>query len=191
VINLCELYDSRPLDISCIDSAKDFASFNPHQYMLDAIDAMGSLILLYQACHGWEYVPCVMEHYCCMVGLHAATKIHTSERWLDILSACVHGLWHMSRSWRLSRPLLRTIDHVLKSVSNASSLLPSEVVNILQRFEGQIWSNDEITSLSANYVVHQIPDHLTRQDKTIRSSRAEGIENLILMLEQTHILQAT
>jgi hypothetical protein len=187
MVNLCELFDSHPLDDSCMDSAKDYPSFSPHRNLLEAMDAMGSLILLYRECHGWDYVPCIMLHYFCVVGVYAATRIHISELWVDILNACVLGLWHMSRSWRLARPLLRTIYFVLKSASSNLSMLPIEVLHILQQFEGQIWTNDEVASLSANYVVHQVPDHLSAKDRLGRRSRAEGIENLILMLERTNI----
>lgn len=191
IVNLCELFDSHPLDVSCVDPAKEYPLFDPHQHLLDAMDAMASLVLLYRACHGWDYVSCILEHYLCLVGVHAATKLHTSGPWLDILSACISGLWHMSRSWRLARSLLRAIAFVLKSSPDSLAVLPVDVLNMLQQFEGEVWSNEEIASLSANYVVHRVPDHLSPPDRHVRGGRAEGIENLILMLESTNISQAT
>lgn len=191
IVNLCELFDSHPLDVSCVDPTKEYPLFDPHQHLLDAMDAMASLILLYRACHGWDYVSCIIEHYLCLVGIHAATKVHINGPWLDILSTCISGLWQMSRSWRLARPLLRAIAYVLKSSPDTSSLLPVEVLKILQQFEGEVWSKEEIASLSANYVVHRVPEYLASADRHVRRSRAEGIENLILMLERTNLSQAT
>jgi hypothetical protein len=187
VINLCEVLDSHPLDIAFFDDPGMSSSFDPRQSLNQAMNSMGSLILLYRACHGWKSLPCIMEHYFCVTGVHAASRAQTSEQWSSILGACVSGLWHMSLGWRLSRPFLRMIQVILMTAKHDQSCLPQEVVKIFQELNAKVWNMAEIASLSADYVVHQVPHELPLEGKPVQRTRTEGIEKLILSLEESKI----
>lgn len=129
-------------------------NFNPNKILEEAMESMGTLILLYRACHGWKSIPVVMMHYFLVVGVHAASRLEC-EKWREILVSCVAGLWHMSLVWRLCRAFLRTFELVLSSV--APELVPEEVRSILDEHHAKFWTRGELESLAANYVVHHYP----------------------------------
>ncbi|RAL08722.1 uncharacterized protein BO97DRAFT_428037 [Aspergillus homomorphus CBS 101889] len=174
VVNLCGLFNSREAT-----TAKDIiiaaTQFNPQQVLEDAMDAMATIILLYRVCHGWKSIPVVMVHYFFVIGLHAASNLRSSK-WREALVSCVSGLWHMGLAWRICRPFLRTIQLVLSNSADAT-LIPAEAQAILQEFNEKLWTQEEIQSLAANYVVHH---HPTREGTPPGSSfQGESLENLI------------
>ncbi|PWY61710.1 hypothetical protein BO83DRAFT_350807 [Aspergillus eucalypticola CBS 122712] len=157
VVNLCGIFRGdlhNPTANGLIPST----SFDPCNIMDEAMKSMGTLILLYRACHGWKSLPVVMMHYFLVVSVHAASRLKCSK-WREILVSCVAGLWHMSLAWQLCRAFLRTIDLVLNS-SVDPALVPEEVRSILDEHREKLWTRGQLESLAANYVVHYYPDQL-------------------------------
>jgi hypothetical protein len=79
------------------------------------------------------------------------------------------------------------IQVILMTVKHDQSCLPQEVVKIFQELNAKVWNMAEIASLSADYVVHQVPDELPLEGKPVQRTRSEGIEKLILSLEESKI----
>ncbi|GMG27108.1 unnamed protein product [Aspergillus oryzae var. brunneus] len=161
-----------------ISNPKDF---DPYIIMSQALDDMGSLILLFKRCHGWKSLPVVMLHYFCVAGVHSVSKLNAHEpKWSYILEDCVVGLWHMSLGWgRLCTAFLRTIELVLKQNNPDPSLVPSRVVEIFRKLnEGALWTVTDISSLAADYVVYTA----TQSDSSSSPSSAyryQGLQDLI------------
>ncbi|RDH36793.1 hypothetical protein BDQ94DRAFT_184880 [Aspergillus welwitschiae] len=153
VVNLCGMFRAGPHSLIESGSTRSI-NFNPNKILEEAMESMGTLILLYRACHGWKSIPVVMMHYFLVVGVHAASRLEC-EKWREILVSCVAGLWHMSLVWRLCRAFLRTFELVLSSV--APELVPEEVRSILDEHHAKFWTRGELESLAANYVVHHYP----------------------------------
>ncbi|KAE8340670.1 hypothetical protein BDV24DRAFT_151794 [Aspergillus arachidicola] len=155
--------------------------FDPYTIMSQALDDMGSLILLFKRCHGWKSLPVVMLHYFCVAGVHSVSKLNAHEpKWSYILEDCVVGLWHMSLGWgRLCTAFLRTIELVLKQNNPDPSLMPSRVVEIFRKLnEGALWTVTDISSLAADYVVYTA----TQSDSSSSrwsAYRYQGLQNLI------------
>ncbi|KAJ5559258.1 hypothetical protein N7535_009486 [Penicillium sp. DV-2018c] len=128
------------------------------QVKSEAMEAIGSLILLFKHRHGWKSVPIVMLHYYCLAGVHGAARLAEHDpKWALVLESCVIGLWHMSLGWgRLSKAFLRTIELVLKSNDPDPALIPMKVVAIFKHLNTDLWSATDVASLSADYVVHQV-----------------------------------
>ncbi|KAE8375706.1 hypothetical protein BDV26DRAFT_267300, partial [Aspergillus bertholletiae] len=156
--------------------------FDPYTIMSQALDSMGSLILLFKRCHGWKSLPVVMLHYLCVAGVHSVSKLDAYEpKWSHVLEGCVVGLWYMSLGWgRLCTAFLRTIELVLKQSNPDPSLVPSRVVAIFRQLNmGDLWTVTDISSLAADYVVH----HPITQSELGASPRAayrsQGLQTLI------------
>ncbi|GIJ87134.1 hypothetical protein Asppvi_006038 [Aspergillus pseudoviridinutans] len=166
----------------------NLAWFDPWTVKSRALDAVGSLILRYKQHHGWKSIPIVFLHYFCLAGVHAISQIKPQEpKWSLILESCVVGLWHMSLGWgRLCTAFLRTIELVLKASKPGESLIPTKVAVIFEQLDTTLWSATDISSLSADYVVHHVP---TRTIESAAGSefKAEGLENLIRSMDHLSI----
>ncbi|PYI32239.1 hypothetical protein BP00DRAFT_341917 [Aspergillus indologenus CBS 114.80] len=174
VVNLCGLFNSRETTTTK-DTIIAATQFNPQQVLEDAMDAMATIILMYRVCHGWKSIPVVMVHYFFVTGLHAASNLRSSK-WREVLVSCVSGLWHMGLAWRICRPFLRTIQLVL-STSADESLIPVEAQSILREFNEKLWTQQEVQSVAANYVVHH--HHTTQNGLRGGAFQGETLENLI------------
>ncbi|KAE8419679.1 Zn(II)2Cys6 transcription factor [Aspergillus pseudocaelatus] len=156
--------------------------FDPYTIMSQALDDMGSLVLLFKRCHGWKSLPVVMLHYFCVAGVHSVSKLSAHEpKWSYVLEDCVVGLWHMSLGWgRLCTAFLRTIELVLKQSNPDPSLVPSRVVEIFTKLnEGALWTVTDISSLAADYVVHHVPTRADSSSSPWSAYRSQGLQNLI------------
>ena len=124
----------------------------------EAMESIGSLILLFKHRHAWKSIPIVMLHYFCLGGVHATSRLSATDlKWTLVLESCVVGLWHMSLGWgRLCRAFLRTIELVLKSNAPEPSLIPTKVDAIFKHLNTDLWSAEDVGSLSADYVVQRI-----------------------------------
>lgn len=145
-----------------------------------AMETIGSLILLFKHRHGWKSIPIVMLHYFCLGGVHATSRLDANDlKWTLVLESCVVGLWHMSLGWgRLCKAFLRTIELVLKSNDPDPNLIPTKVVAIFKHLNSDLWSETDITSLSADYVVQRV----TRKVDASAVS-AQTLEALIRAME--------
>ncbi|OGM39685.1 C6 transcription factor [Aspergillus bombycis] len=156
--------------------------FDPYTIVSQALDAIGSLILLFKRCHGWKSLPVVMLHYFCVAGVHSVSKLNAHEpKWRYVLEDCVVGLWHMSLGWgRLCTAFLRTIELVLKQSNPDPSLVPSRVAEILRQLnEGDLWTVTDISSLAADYVVHQVATQPESSSSPWSAYRSQGLQSLI------------
>jgi hypothetical protein len=162
----------------------NLAQFNPWAVKSRALDAVGSLILRYKQHHGWKSIPIVFLHYFCLAGVHSISQLEPqAPKWSLILESCVVGLWHMSLGWgRLCTAFLRTIELVLKASKLDESLIPTKVTVIFEQLDTALWTATDISSLSADYVVHHVP---VRASESAAGSefKAEGLENLIRSLD--------
>ncbi|PYH44718.1 uncharacterized protein BP01DRAFT_399851 [Aspergillus saccharolyticus JOP 1030-1] len=172
VVNLCGLFNSREATTTK-DVIIAATQFNPQQVLEDAMDAMATIILMYRVCHGWKSIPVVMVHYFFVIGLHSATNLRSSK-WREVLVSCVSGLWHMGLTWRICRPFLRTIQLVLNASADAA-LIPAEAQSILREFNEKLWTQEEIQSLAANYVVHHHPAPEARRGSVFQGERLEDL----------------
>ncbi|KAJ5325194.1 uncharacterized protein N7506_008296 [Penicillium brevicompactum] len=145
-----------------------------------AMETIGSLILLFKHRHGWKSIPIVMLHYFCLGGVHATSRLDANDlKWTLVLESCVVGLWHMSLGWgRLCKAFLRTIELVLKSNDLDPNLIPTKVAAIFKHLNSDLWSETDITSLSADYVVQRV----TRKVDASAVS-AQTLEALIRAME--------
>ncbi|KAF7162843.1 hypothetical protein CNMCM5623_007965 [Aspergillus felis] len=162
----------------------NLAWFDPWTVKSRALDAVGSLILRYKQHHGWKSIPIVFLHYFCLAGVHAISQLEPQEpKWSLILESCVVGLWHLSLGWgRLCTAFLRTIELVLKARKLDESLIPTKVTVIFEQLDTTLWSATDISSLSADYVVHHIPAR-TSESAAGSEFKAEGLENLIRSMD--------
>ncbi|RAK74629.1 uncharacterized protein BO72DRAFT_384319 [Aspergillus fijiensis CBS 313.89] len=174
VVNLCGLFNSREATTTK-ETIIAVTQFDPQQVLEDAMDAMATIILMYRVCHGWKSIPVVMVHYFFVIGLHAASNLRSSK-WREVLVSCVSGLWHMGLAWRICRPFLRTIQLVLSTGAD-ETLIPVEAQSILREFNEKLWTQHDIQSVSANYVVHH--HHPTRDGLQSGAFQGETLENLI------------
>ncbi|PYI23472.1 hypothetical protein BO99DRAFT_428764 [Aspergillus violaceofuscus CBS 115571] len=174
VVNLCGLFNSREATTTK-ETIIAVTQFDPQQVLEDAMDAMATIILMYRVCHGWKSIPVVMVHYFFVIGLHAASNLRSSK-WREVLVSCVSGLWHMGLAWRICRPFLRTIQLVLSTGAD-ETLIPVEAQSILREFNEKLWTQQEVQSVSANYVVHH--HHPTRDGLQGGAFQGETLENLI------------
>ncbi|KAJ5121028.1 uncharacterized protein N7515_008989 [Penicillium bovifimosum] len=149
----------------------------------DAMEAIGSLILLFKHRHGWKSVPIVMLHYYCFAGVHGASRLDANDpKWALVLESCVIGLWHMSLGWgRLSKAFLRTIELVLKSNDPDPALIPMKVVAIFKHLNTDLWSATDVASLSADYVVRQVSMRVNPSNT--RAANSQTLEDLIRAME--------
>ncbi|KAJ5457466.1 hypothetical protein N7475_008854 [Penicillium sp. IBT 31633x] len=124
----------------------------------EAMESIGSLVLLSKHRYGWKSIPIVMLHYFCVAGVHATSRLdENNPKWTLVLESCVVGLWHMSLGWgRLCKAFLRTIELVLKSNNPDPELIPIKVVAIFKHLNNDLWSATDLASLSADYVVQQV-----------------------------------
>ncbi|OOO05166.1 Zn(2)-C6 fungal-type DNA-binding domain [Aspergillus oryzae] len=179
IASLCQIFCANLG--STDDQISNPKDFDPYIIMSQALDDMGSLILLFKRCHGWKSLPVVMLHYFCVAGVHSVSKLNAHEpKWSYILEDCVVGLWHMSLGWgRLCTAFLRTIELVLKQNNPDPSLVPSRVVEIFRKLnEGALWTVTDISSLAADYVVYTA----TQSDSSSSPSSAyryQGLQDLI------------
>ncbi|EAW12131.1 putative C6 transcription factor [Aspergillus clavatus NRRL 1] len=166
------------------DEVPNLSQFDPWKIKIQALDAVGSLILLYKQCHGWKSIPIVMLHYFCVAGVHAASQLNPHEpNWALVLESCVVGLWHMSLGWgRLCTAFLRTIELVLKATNPDQSLVPPKVDVIFSQLNSALWSATDISSLSADYVVHHVPIQAS-PSAAGSAFKAEGLEKLIRSMD--------
>ncbi|RHZ63234.1 putative C6 transcription factor [Aspergillus thermomutatus] len=158
--------------------------FDPWTVKSRALDSVGSLILLYKQSHGWKSIPIVFLHYFCLAGVHSISQLEPqAPKWSLILESCVVGLWHMSLGWgRLCTAFLRTIELVLKASNLDESLIPTKVTVIFEQLNTTLWTATDISSLSADYVVHHVP--VPASESAAGSEfKAEGLENLIRSMD--------
>ncbi|KAL3468892.1 hypothetical protein BJX99DRAFT_97439 [Aspergillus californicus] len=170
IVSLCEIFLATP-----DTSASTLHHFNPSPIKSQALDAIGSLVLLFKHSHGWKSIPIVMLHYFCVAGVHAATKLHPTEpKWSLVLESSVVGLWHMSLGWgRLCKAFLRTIDLVLKARNpdrnSDPALVSPKVKAIFGQLGGDLWTRMDASALAADYMVHHVPD-----------SKAQTLQDLLV-----------
>ncbi|KAJ5757223.1 uncharacterized protein N7511_007405 [Penicillium nucicola] len=145
----------------------------------EAMETLGSLILVFKHRHGWKSIPIVMLHYFCLGGVHATTQLDAhNPKWALVLEGCVVGLWHMSLGWgRLCKAFLRTIELVLKSSDPEPSLVPTKVTAIFKHLNSDMWSATDVASLSADYIVQRVPSKGNAQ--TAGKGSDQTLENLI------------
>ncbi|KAL4910819.1 hypothetical protein BDW74DRAFT_2992 [Aspergillus multicolor] len=182
IVSLCEIFllNADPTSIP------PFPSFDPLRLKFQALDVIGSLILIYKSTHGYKSIPIVMLHYFCVAGVHAVSRLHPdSPRWGLVLESSVIGLWHMSLGWgRLCKAFLRTIDLVLKARSPDESLIPPKVTSILSQINGNLWTGMDTGALAADYVVYHVPDDLGKAPgKGNGGFKAHALQELLAALE--------
>jgi hypothetical protein len=89
----------------------------------------------------------------------------------------------MSLGWgRLCTAFLRTIELVLKASKLDESLIPTKVTVIFRQLDTTLWSATDISSLSADYVVQNVPVR-TSESAAGSEFKAEGLENLIRSMD--------
>lgn len=163
-----------------LDSDGDVNKVDYENVKDQAMETIGSLILLFKHRHGWKSVPIVMLHYFCLGGVHATSRLDAIDlKWTLVLESCVVGLWHMSLGWgRLCKAFLRTIELVLKSNAPEPSLIPTKVAAIFKHLNTDLWSVKDIDSLSADYFVQRV-------SKKVNPSAVSGqtLEALIRAME--------
>ena len=143
----------------------------------DAMETIGSLILLFKQRHGWKSIPIVMLHYFCLGGVHATSRLSTHDpKWTLVLESCVVGLWHMSLGWgRLCKAFLRTIELVLKSSDPDPTLIPIKVVAIFKHLNSDLWSATDVDSLSADYVVQRVTKRVSPSATAVSGQALEAL----------------
>ncbi|GKZ76879.1 hypothetical protein AnigIFM56816_008984 [Aspergillus niger] len=180
VVALCQIFSlnadptsNQPLD----------PKFDPELIKLQSLDTLGSLVLRFQASHGLKSVPIVMLHYFLVGGLHAISQLRPMDfKWSFVLEACVVGLWHLSLGWgRMCTAFLRTIELVLQATKPDPTLVPPKVTAVLRLLKSNLWTATDVTSLSADYVVHHVPAAAAGQSGP--QFRAEGLEQLIRSMD--------
>ncbi|KAJ6071108.1 hypothetical protein N7499_009122 [Penicillium canescens] len=149
----------------------------------EAMETIGSLILIFKHRHGWKSIPIVMLHYFCLAGVHATSQLDGhNPKWALVLESCVVGLWHMSLGWgRLCKAFLRTIELVLKSNDPDPSLVPIKVTSIFKHLNSDMWSATDVASLSADYVVQRVSSKANV--RTAGSVSHQTVEDLIRAME--------
>ncbi|KAI9041822.1 putative C6 transcription factor [Aspergillus affinis] len=179
LVSLCGIY------LTNFDSVPPDARWDPLAVKDQAMNTIGSLVLLYRHNHGWKSVPIVMLHYFCLAGVDSISKLHPQEpKWGLVLESCVVGLWHMSLGWgRLCTAFLRTIELVLKATRPEPSLVPPKVHAIFQQLNSSRWTTKDVSSLAADYIVHHVPNAAGTPSNTNAGPRAQTLESLILSLE--------
>lgn len=166
------------------------AEFSPQDVKSQAMEALGSLVLLYKHHHGFKSNPIVMLHYFCVAGVHAISQLRVNRpKWSMVLESSVVGLWYMSLGWgRLCVAFLRTIQLVFKSAQIDPKWVPPKVLQIFHQLDQNLWTARDISSLAADYVVLHIPDHLGEQNRAGAGYRSEGLEALINSLDNMTVL---
>ncbi|KAE8154431.1 Zn(II)2Cys6 transcription factor [Aspergillus avenaceus] len=183
IASICQVFIANA-DLSS-DDHPDLEGFDPLAIISQALDTMGSLILLFKRYHGWKSLPVVMLHYFCVAGVHSISKLSAQEpKWGDVLEDCVVGLWHMSLGWgRLCTAFLRTIELVLQQSKSDKSLVPPKVLDIFRHLHaGDLWTATDISSLAADYVVHHVPN----QDSG-SSFKSQGLQSLITSMDSLSV----
>lgn len=165
----------------------NLAWFDPWRVKSRALDTVGSLTLQYKQYHGWKSSPLVFLHYFCLAGVHLISQLAPQEpKWSLILESCVLGLWHMSLGWgRLCTAFLRTIELVLRASKVDESLIPTRVTVIFEQLNTTRWTATDVSSLSADYVVHHVP--VPNESAAGSEFRAEGLETLIRSMDHLSI----
>ncbi|KAF9890106.1 hypothetical protein FE257_006267 [Aspergillus nanangensis] len=163
--------------------------FAPLDAKSDAMETLGSLVLLFKQCHGWKSIPIVMLHYFCVAGVHAISHLERrSPKWNLVLESCVVGLWYMSLGWgRLCTAFLRIIHLVLKAAGLDPALVPVKVLQIFNQLDQNMWTARDVASLSADYVVQHVPSNIGKETSVGSAYRAEGLESLIHALDDLSV----
>ncbi|KAL4888163.1 hypothetical protein BDV59DRAFT_189219 [Aspergillus ambiguus] len=184
VASLCDIFNLYP--DPPIPGQSILAEFSPVEIKSRAMEALGSLILLFKQHHGWKSIPIVMLHYFCVAGIHSISQLQIRRpKWTLVLESCVVGLWYMSLGWgRLCTAFLRTIELVYKSANVDARLVPPKVLQIFHQLDQNLWTARDVSSLAADYVVQHIPDDTGLQKRSGPGYRAEGLENLINSLDR-------
>ncbi|OQD83155.1 hypothetical protein PENANT_c018G04386 [Penicillium antarcticum] len=178
------------ISLSTLFTTKANPTTDPNNHQIDfdhvkseAMETIGSLILVFKHRHGWKSIPIVMLHYFCLGGVHATTQLDAhNPKWALVLESCVVGLWHMSLGWgRLCKAFLRTIELVLKSSDPDPSLVPIKVTAIFEYLNSEMWSATDLASLSADYVVQRVPSKANAQ--TAGTVSHQTLEDLIRAME--------
>ncbi|KAH8434426.1 fungal specific transcription factor domain-containing protein [Aspergillus melleus] len=179
LVSLCGIY------LTNFDSVPPDARWDPQDAKDQAMNTIGSLVLLYRHNHGWKSVPIVMLHYFCLAGVDSISKLHPRDpKWGLVLESCVVGLWHMSLGWgRLCTAFLRTIELVVKATRPEPTLVPPKVHAIFQQLNSSRWTTKDVSSLAADYMVHHVPNVAGTSGSSPAGSRAQSLESLILSLE--------
>ncbi|PYH48998.1 putative C6 transcription factor [Aspergillus saccharolyticus JOP 1030-1] len=182
IVSLCEIFNLYSNSTTLPSSA----DFDTQGVKLQAMGAIGSLILLFQTCHGFKSLPIVMLHYFCAAGVHSISQLRPQDpKWSLVLESCVVGLWHMSLGWgRLCTAFLRTIELVLKATKPEPYLVSPKVKAVMQQLNTNRWTATDVKSLSADYVVYHVPN--SQEECTAAGSRhmAHGLQNLIHAMDE-------
>ncbi|PWY90946.1 hypothetical protein BO70DRAFT_283616 [Aspergillus heteromorphus CBS 117.55] len=159
-------------------------TFDPPALKLQSLEHIGSLILLFQTVHGLKTVPIVMLHYFCVGGVHSVSQLSASDpKWSLILESCVVGLWHLSLGWgRLCTAFLRTIELVMLASKPDPTLISPRVTAVLEQLKSKRWSEKDVESLAADYVVYHVPVGVLGGEGEGGEFRAQGLESLIKSL---------
>ncbi|RAL10288.1 putative C6 transcription factor [Aspergillus homomorphus CBS 101889] len=182
VVSLCELFnlysDSTNTPIN--------TEFDTQGLKLQAMSAIGSLILLFQTCHGFKSLPVVMLHYFCAAGVHSISQLRPQDpKWSLVLESCVVGLWHMSLGWgRLCTAFLRTIELVLKATKPDVSLISPKVRAVMQQLNTNRWTATDVKSLAADYVVYHVPNSKGQGAAAGPQHQAHGLQSLIYAMDE-------
>ncbi|KAL4979622.1 hypothetical protein BDW66DRAFT_157092 [Aspergillus desertorum] len=181
IVSLCEIF----LLNAGSTSTPPNPPFDPSPIKSQALDVIGSLILLYRSTHGYKSIPIVMLHYFCIAGVHAVSKLHSSEpKWNLVLESSVIGLWHMSLGWgRLCKAFLRIIDLALKARRLDPSMIPPRVSAIRDQINGSLWTSADTVSLAADYMVHHDPVVLGQTSSEGSGLKAQALQEFLVVME--------
>ncbi|PYH97100.1 Zn(II)2Cys6 transcription factor [Aspergillus ellipticus CBS 707.79] len=186
MVSLCEVFN---LNSDPTNRPVGDPDFDPPTIKLQALEDIGSLILLFQTCHGLKTVPIVMLHYFCVGGVHSVSQLRPQDpKWSLILESCVVGLWHLSLGWgRLCTAFLRTIELVMLASKPDPTLIPPKVTAVLQQLHTNRWTATDVSSLAADYVVHHVPAQALQGADSGPAFRAQGLQNLIRSLDELSV----
>jgi hypothetical protein len=179
VVALCQIFS---LNADPTSNYPHYPDFDTESIKLQSLDTLGSLVLLFQASHGLKSVPIVMLHYFLVGGMHAISQLRPMDfKWSFVLEACVVGLWHLSLGWgRMCTAFLRTIELILEATKPDPTLVPPKVTAVLRLLKSNLWTATDVTSLSADYVVHHVPAAAGHSGPQFR---AAGLEQLIRSMD--------
>ncbi|RAK74058.1 putative C6 transcription factor [Aspergillus fijiensis CBS 313.89] len=185
VVSLCEIFNlySNPTN-------NPFETeFDTEDAKLQAMGVIGSLILLFQTCHGFKSLPIVMLHYFCAAGVHSVSQLRPQDpKWSLVLESCVVGLWHMSLGWgRLCTAFLRTIELVLKATNPDPFLISPKVRAVMQQLNTNRWTATDVKSLAADYVVYHVPKSEEQGAAAGPQHLAHGLQSLIAAMDEHSI----
>lgn len=163
------------------------SEFNLAGTKTQAVEALGSLILLYKHFHGFKSVPIVMLHYLCVGGINAIARLGPSDmKWMKVLESCALGLWNMAIGWgRLGKAFLKIIAFLIKARKVEKEHITPRTAAIMDQLDGAYWNATDAASLAADYVVPAVRSDLTPAATGLGLEvTARSVEDLIKAAEQ-------